>query len=110
MPASVLIVDDERHTREGLSAALENEYDVYLAANAEEAFNFLDSEEFDVVLTDLKMAGKSGLSVIDHTIGLSKPPVTIMMTAYGSVETAVEAMRRGANDFLTKPLILKTLR
>ena len=109
MPASVLIVDDERHTREGLSAALENEYDVYLAANAEEAFNFLDSEEFDVVLTDLKMAGKSGLSVIDHTIGLSKPPVTIMMTAYGSVETAVEAMRRGANDFLTKPVNLENL-
>ena len=109
MSASVLIVDDERHTREGLSAALENEYDVYLAANAEEAFNFLDSEEFDVVLTDLKMAGKSGLSVIDHTIGLSKPPVTIMMTAYGSVETAVEAMRRGANDFLTKPVNLENL-
>ena len=109
MPASVLIVDDERHTREGLSAALENEYDVYLAANAEEAFNFLDSEELDVVLTDLKMAGKSGLSVIDHTIGLSNPPVTIMMTAYGSVETAVEAMRRGANDFLTKPVNLENL-
>ena len=109
MPASVLIVDDERHTRVGLSAALENEYEVYLAANAEEAFNFLDSEEFDVVLTDLKMAGKSGLSVIDHTIGLSKPPVTIMMTAYGSVETAVEAMRRGANDFLTKPVNLENL-
>lgn len=109
MPASILIVDDEKHTREGLMAALEEEYDVYLAANAEEAFNLLDSEPFDVVLTDLRMAGPNGMKVIDRAVSLPRRPVTIMMTAYGSVETAVQAMKRGAYDFLTKPVNLEKL-
>ena len=60
MPATILIVDDEKNTREGLGLALEDEYDVYLASGAEEAFNLMEAETFDVVLTDLKMAGKSG--------------------------------------------------
>ena len=109
MPATILIVDDEKNTREGLGLALEDEYDVYLASGAEEAFNLMEAETFDVVLTDLKMAGKSGLKVIDHAIALSNRPVCIMMTAYGNVETAVEAMRRGAFDFLTKPVNLEKL-
>ncbi len=109
MPASVLIVDDEKHTREGLQLALEDSYEVYLAANADEAFNLLDSEHFDVVLTDLRMAGKSGMKVIDKAISLPKPPITIMMTAYGNVTTAVDAMKRGAYDFLTKPVNLEKL-
>lgn len=109
MPASVLIVDDEKHTREGLFLALEDEYDVYLAADADEAFRLMESEAFDVVLTDLRMAGKSGMKVIDHAIGLRYQPVVIMMTAYGNVETAVEAMKRGAYDFLTKPVNLEKL-
>lgn len=107
MPASVLIVDDEKHTRQGLQQALEEEYDVYLASDADEAFNLMEAEEFDVVLTDLRMAGKSGMKVIDRAIALPKRPVCIMMTAYGNVETAVEAMKRGAFDFLTKPVNLE---
>jgi len=109
MPASILIVDDEKHTREGLLQALEDTFDVYLASSADEAFNLLEVEKFDIVLTDLKMAGKSGLKVIDKAISLPVKPVTIMMTAYGNVETAVEAMKRGAFDFLTKPLNLEKL-
>lgn len=109
MPASILIVDDEKHTREGLRQALEDEYDIYIAQNADEAFNLLDSEPFDVVLTDLRMAGKSGMKVIDKTLTLTHRPVCIMMTAYGSVDTAVEAMKRGALDFLTKPVNLEKL-
>lgn len=109
MPASVLIVDDEKHTREGLRQALEEEYDVYLASDADEAFNLMEVEEFDVVLTDLRMAGKSGMKVIDAAIALPKRPICIMMTAYGNVETAVEAMKRGAFDFLTKPVNLEKL-
>ena len=65
MVPSVLIVDDEKHTREGLQQALVDHYDVSLASNADEAFNLMDSQEFDVVLTDLRMPGKSGLKVID---------------------------------------------
>ncbi len=109
MPATVLIVDDEKHTREGLMQALDDSYDVYLAANADEAFNLLESEEFDIVLTDLRMAGKSGMMVIDKALNMPVNPVTIMMTAYGNVETAVEAMKRGAFDFLTKPVNLEKL-
>ena len=109
MPASLLIVDDEKNTREGLGLALEDSYDVYLASGAEEAFNLMDADTFDVVLTDLRMAGKSGLKVIDHALALSNQPICIMMTAYGNVETAVEAMRRGAFDFLTKPVNLEKL-
>jgi len=89
--------------------ALEDEYDVYLAADADEAFRLMESEHFDVILTDLRMAGKSGMRVIDQAITLRRAPVVIMMTAYGNVETAVEAMKRGAYDFLTKPVNIEKL-
>lgn len=94
MPASILIVEDEKNTREGLALALDDDYDVYEASNAEEAFRLMDSESFDVVLTDLRMAGKSGLFVIDKAMDLPNRPTCIMMTAYGNVETAVEAMKK----------------
>jgi DNA-binding NtrC family response regulator len=106
---SVLIVDDERHTREGLRQALEEHYDVSVAASADEAFNLFDTQAFDVVLTDLRMPGKSGLKVIDKALALPARPAVIMMTAYGSIDSAVEAMKRGAVDFLTKPVNLERL-
>lgn len=109
MAATVLIVDDEKHTREGLMLALEEQYDVFLASDADEAFSLMESERFDVVITDLKMAGKSGMKVIDRAMKLPQQPIIIMMTAYGSVETAVEAMKRGAFDFLTKPVNIEKL-
>ena len=101
---SVLIVDDEKHTRDGLVAALADNYDVLAAANADEAIKLLDAEEFDAVITDFRMSGKSGLSVIDKAASLPNKPACIMLTAYGNVETAVEAMKRGAADFLSKPV------
>jgi two-component system response regulator AtoC len=109
MLPSVLIVDDEKHTREGLRQALEDSYDVSLAASADEAFNLLEAQPFDAVLTDLRMPGKSGLKVIDKALALPQRPAVIMMTAYGNVDTAVEAMKRGAVDFLTKPVNLERL-
>ncbi|MCP5531498.1 MAG: sigma-54-dependent Fis family transcriptional regulator [Opitutaceae bacterium] len=109
MVPSVLIVDDEKHTREGLQQALEDSYDVSVAANADEAFNLMDAQPFDVVVTDLRMPGKSGLKVIDKALALSNRPAVLMMTAYGNIETAVEAMKRGAVDFLTKPVNIERL-
>ncbi|MBS0663776.1 MAG: sigma-54-dependent Fis family transcriptional regulator [Verrucomicrobia bacterium] len=109
MVPSVLIVDDEKHTREGLQQALSENYDVSLAANADEAFNLLDAQPFDVVVTDLRMPGKSGLKVIDKALALPNRPAVLMMTAYGNIETAVEAMKRGAVDFLTKPVNIERL-
>jgi two-component system, NtrC family, response regulator AtoC len=109
MLSSVLIVDDEKHTRDGLRQALEEDYDVSVAASAEEAFNQMETQEFDVVLTDLRMPGKSGLKVIDKALALPNKPAVIMMTAYGSIDSAVEAMKRGAVDFLTKPVNIERL-
>ncbi len=109
MKATVLIVDDEKNTRDGLRLALEDQYEVYVASNADEALNLMDLESFEVILTDLRMAGESGLSVIDHAVSLPSKPICIMMTAYGDVDTAVEAMRRGAFDFHTKPINIDKL-
>ncbi len=109
MPATLLIVDDEKNTREGLRSMLEDKYEIFMARDADEAFRLMDAEKFDLVLTDLRMAGKNGLSVIDKALALPARPACVMMTAYGNVETAVEAMRRGAYDFLTKPLNLEKL-
>jgi len=109
MIPTVLIVDDERHTRDGLQQALEDNFDVSVAASADEAFNQLSAQEFDVVVTDLRMPGKSGLKVIDKALAMPNRPAVLMMTAYGSIDTAVEAMRRGAVDFLTKPVNIERL-
>lgn len=109
MVPSVLIVDDEKHTREGLQQALADSYDVSVAASADEAFNLMEVQEFDVIVTDLRMPGKSGLKVIDKALALPNRPAVLMMTAYGNIETAVEAMRRGAVDFLTKPVNIERL-
>ena len=109
MVPSVLIVDDEKHTREGLQQALQDNYDVSVASSADEAFNLMEAQEFEVIVTDLRMPGKSGLKVIDKALALANKPVVIMMTAYGNIESAVEAMKRGAVDFLTKPVNLEKL-
>ena len=109
MAPSVLIVDDEKHSREGLQQALAENYDVSLAASADEAFNLMDAQPFDVILTDLRMPGKSGLKVIDRALALQSKPAVLMMTAYGNIDTAVEAMRRGEVDFLTKPVNIERL-
>jgi two-component system response regulator AtoC len=109
MPVNILIVDDERHTREGLMLALEEEYEVFVASDAEAAFRLMETEPFEVILTDLRMTGKSGMKVIERAMSLPNRPIVIMMTAYGNVETAVEAMKRGAFDFLTKPLNIEKL-
>jgi len=109
MIPTILIVDDEKHTREGLQQALEDSFDVSVAASADESFNLMAVQEFDVIVTDLRMPGKSGLKVIDKALSLPNRPAVLMMTAYGSIDTAVEAMRRGAVDFLTKPVNIERL-
>ncbi len=103
---TLLIVDDERATREGLRTALEEEFDVYTASGLSEAAAILNSEPIDLLLTDLRLGGDSGMDVLQKALALPNPPVAVMMTAYGSVDTAVEAMRRGAWHFVTKPLNL----
>ncbi len=99
---TVLIVDDEKPTREGLRAALEDRYDVYIAEDGESAIRLLEEDPFDVLLTDLRMPGVGGLDLIKRAKSLSKSPICILMTAYGSEEMAVDAMHQGADDYIAK--------
>ena len=99
---TLLIVDDEKTTREGLRAALEERYDVYIAEDAKAAMNLLESENFDVLLTDFRLPNEDGMKLIARAKSLPKPPICILMTAYGSEELAVDAMKRGADDYIAK--------
>src|SRR5881296_3452014 len=98
----LLIVDDEKPTREGLRAALEDRYDVYVAEDAASAMELLERENFDVLLTDFRLPHEDGMKLITRAKSLSKPPICILMTAYGSEELAVDAMKRGADDYIAK--------
>jgi len=109
MLGTILIVDDEKHTREGLRQSLEDEFDVYTASNIDEALNVLDADRIDLVLTDLRLGGEDGMALIEKVLQRARPPICILMTAYGSIATAVEAMRKGAYDFVTKPINLDEL-
>jgi len=98
----LLIVDDEKPTRDGLRAALEDRYDVYVAEDVTSALRLLEQEHFQVLLTDLRMPGEDGLQLIRRAKALDRPPVCILMTAYGSEDVAVEAMKQGADDYVPK--------
>jgi two-component system, NtrC family, response regulator AtoC len=103
---TILIVDDEKHTRDGLRRLLEDQYDVYVAGDVAGAIDVLEREQIDLLLTDLRLGNEDGMTLIERALKMPHPPVCIMMTAYGSVDSAVEAMKRGAYDFVTKPLNL----
>ena len=102
MKPTLLIVDDEKTTREGLRAALEEHYDVYIAEDAKAAMDLLESENFDVLLTDFRLPNEDGMKLIARAKSLPKPPICILMTAYGSEELAVNAMKQGADDYIAK--------
>jgi two-component system response regulator AtoC len=106
MQPTILIVDDEKHTRDGLRRLLEDNYDVYVAGDIAGAMSVLDRESIDLLLTDLRIGAEDGMQLIDRALKIPQAPIVMMMTAYGSVDTAVDAMKRGAYDFVTKPLNL----
>jgi two-component system response regulator AtoC len=109
MQGTILIVDDEKHTRDGLRRSLEDDFDVYTASNADEALKLIAADRIDLVLTDLRLGGEDGLSLIAKILQSPRPPICMLMTAYGSIATAVDAMKRGAYDFVTKPINLDEL-
>src|ERR1051325_6451338 len=102
MKPTLLIVDVEKPTRDGLRAALEERYDVYVAEDAKAATELLERESFDVLLTDFRLPQEDGLKLIARAKSLTKQPICILMTAYGSEELAVDAMKRGADDYIAK--------
>ena len=103
MTPNLLIVDDEKPTRDGLRAALEDRYEVYVAEDATSATGLLEAETFNVLLTDFRLPNnEDGMKLIARAKSLAKPPICILMTAYGSEELAVEALKQGADDYLAK--------
>jgi len=107
---SILIVEDEKNTREGLCRLLKNEYDVSIAEDGFKAIKLLKTNNYDIVLSDLKMpGGTGGLEVLNEAHAKTPPATCIILTAYGSIESAVAAMRAGAFDFISKPVNLDQL-
>ncbi|MGI6356035.1 MAG: sigma-54-dependent transcriptional regulator [Lentisphaeria bacterium] len=109
MKPTILIIDDERNTREGIKLALEDKYTVLLAEDALRGLAILTEKKVDIVLTDLRMPGMDGMDFTREVSSWEDHPLIIMLTAYGSVQTAVEAMKNGAYDYLTKPVNLDNL-
>ena len=106
---AILIVDDERGTREALAKFLRPSYEVTIAEDGEIGMNLLARNNYDLVLSDIRMPGANGLTILDATLKKTPPPPCILFTAYGSIEAAVDAMKRGAFDFVTKPVNLDQL-
>jgi len=105
----VLIVDDEKNTRDGLERALRRKYEVLTAESGARALDILSETAVDVMLSDLRMPGIDGITLLQRARAVSPHLISILLTAYGNIETAVEAMRHGAADFLAKPVNLDRL-
>jgi DNA-binding NtrC family response regulator len=106
---TVLIVEDEKNTREGLERVLGGQYQVLLADSGERALKMLDEKTVQVVLSDLRLPGMDGLTLLRRALAHTSQPICILLTAYGTIETAVAAVKAGAYDFLTKPINLDQL-
>src|SRR5215468_5521291 len=101
---SILVVDDEKSQREILELILTEEgYEVTTAASGEAAIKFAKDKRFDLALTDLKMTGMDGIELLQHLLVLDSSIIVILLTAHGSIDSAKEALRRGAFDYLQKP-------
>ncbi len=108
--ARVLIVDDEPSLRQVIELAIRGDYFVATAADCESAFRQVETAAFDLVLTDLQLPDGDGISVLRRTKEVSPETSVIVLTAHGSTDTAVAAMRLGAHDYVTKPFDLDELR
>jgi two-component system response regulator PilR (NtrC family) len=109
--ARILVVDDERSMQEFLEILLQRDgHDVTVCASAESALVALESDDFDVVISDIRMPEMSGLELLERVRSLESDALVILITAHGSTESAVEAMKRGAYDYLTKPFSVDEIR
>ena len=107
----ILIVDDEESIREFLEIMLRREkYEVATASSAKKALKILEKENFDMVITDIQMPEMNGIELLGKIKDTDPDTVVIMVTAYGSTESAVEAMKLGAYDYITKPFKIDELK
>lgn len=105
MSRRILIADDEREIRESLSLLLKEEgYQCTGAKDGKEAIRAIDGESFDILITDLKMPGADGIEVLEHLVTHSSDTLAIIITAHATVDTAIQALRKGASDYILKPL------
>ena len=101
---SILIVDDEESVRDSLyNWFIEDGYRVECAENAKKALSILESDSYDIILADIKMPGMDGLEMLKRIKALKKESIVIVMTAFATVDTAVQALKDGAFDYVTKP-------
>ena len=108
MPANILLVDDESGIRESLGALLRDEgYEVEAVASGEECVERLGRNDFDLVLLDVWLPKMDGLETLDRVQAREKPPVVLMISGHGNIETAVRATKLGAFDFIEKPLSIE---
>ncbi|MDR2807007.1 MAG: sigma-54 dependent transcriptional regulator [Puniceicoccales bacterium] len=106
---TLLVVDDEKNTREALKKLLATEFDICIAPAVHEAQEYIQQQYFQAILTDLRLGGhQSGLDIV--ALAIQKHIPCIVMTAFGDVDTAVDAMKNGAFDFVTKPINLQRLK
>ncbi|HKI45219.1 MAG TPA: sigma-54 dependent transcriptional regulator [Balneolales bacterium] len=105
MSGTILIADDEPEIRNSLSTVLQEEgYISYTAADGEEALRMIMDQDVDVLISDIKMPVIDGMKLLEKTLQRSPQTLVVLITAYASVETAVQALRMGASDYLLKPL------
>jgi len=105
MKGSILIADDEREIRESLSLLLDDEgYSVDTVTDGMGAVEAVKNNQYDILITDLKMPKADGMTVLDETIKHSSNTLVVIITAHGTIETAIEALRKGASDYILKPL------
>src|SRR5215471_9054286 len=110
MAEAILVADDEPGVRESLAEVLRDaRYEVQAAADGRATLAALEARDFSVVITDLRMPGADGLAVLRRAREISPQTLVLVMTAHGSVDTAVEALRSGATDYLLKPVVFDDL-
>lgn len=106
----ILLVDDDKNTANGLrKILLQDGYDASCAYTGKEALNLIESERFDIVITDMKLPDISGLSIIEKVKKKDINIAVVMITAFSSIQTAIDAMKKGAEDYLTKPVNIEEL-
>ena len=106
---SILIVDDEAVVRESLRDSLKDMHNVMIAETGEEALELVKKQDFDILIVDMRLPGKSGLEVIKEVSDINPYIRSIIITAYPSVELSVQAMKQGAVDFIVKPVRIDDL-
>lgn len=111
MKPSILIIEDEKIVREGLVRTLSGSYETYQAANNVEAFEIInDYSDIMVIVSDLKIPEEEGLELLEKIRSEKRNIRVIFLTAFSSIETAIDAIRRGAYDYMPKPVDLNKLR